>query len=585
MLNLVVKYAREHLDVDPRFAPKWVRWAIVCDPQGQFLGVMELGDPSQRRNRGQRFGKCPDLPSFVVAGGTKGERRCHFLVETAQVVALHGVAADDEKARRKHLYFVDLLREASQAMPELGLLAQTLEDETALASIRAQLEQRKAGGTDRVTLCINDDFPVESEAWHAWWLGFHSRLTSAKRVKGTMRCYVTGQLASPVLRHPKVRGVARRAGGSAMDALVCFDKAAFASYGLEASANAAVSQYAVAAYKAAFERLLEQSSHVLAGAQIVYWFARPLARDDDPLEWLQGAQDQEELWAQKRAAEVLEALESGRRPELLSNYYYALALSGAHRRIMIRDWMEGQFQNLVGNVKAWFDDLQIVRRDGAGMTGPPKFMAVLGALVRELNELPPSLVARIWRVAVNREAIPYAALAMAVARARGDVLADQAPNHARMGLMKAYHLRKKGGSPIMPSLNEDHPHPAYHCGRLMAVYAALQHAAQGDVGAGVVQRYYAAGSATPGLILGRLSRLSTFHLGKLQGDRPKLAGWFENKLAEIWARIEDKPPTTLTLEEQSLFALGYYQQIAADRAKRPETVQEDEDTKEEGNDG
>jgi CRISPR-associated protein Csd1 len=147
-----------------------------------------------------------------------------------------------------------------------------------------------------------------------------------------------------------------------------------------------------------------------------------------------------------------------------------------------------------------------------------------------------------------------------------------------MALLKAYHRRRdKGGSPIMPELNEDHPHPAYHCGRLMAVYAALQHAAQGDVGAGVVQRYYAAASATPGLILGRLSRLSTFHLNKLD---PGLAHWFEGKLADIWARIEDKPPTTLTLEEQSLFALGYYQQMAADRRGRPVTQDQNEKTEE-----
>jgi CRISPR-associated protein Csd1 len=146
-----------------------------------------------------------------------------------------------------------------------------------------------------------------------------------------------------------------------------------------------------------------------------------------------------------------------------------------------------------------------------------------------------------------------------------------------MGLMKAYHLRKKGGSPLMPYLNEEHPDPAYHCGRLMAVYAALQHSAQGDVGAGVVQRYYAAASATPGLILGRLSRLSMFHLNKLDAG---LAHWFESKLAGIWARIADRPPTTLTLEEQSLFALGYYQQMAADRKGKPTTDDQNTETKE-----
>jgi len=111
-------------------------------------------------------------------------------------------------------------------------------------------------------------------------------------------------------------------------------------------------------------------------------------------------------------------------------------------------------------------------------------------------------------------------------------------------------------------LNEEHPNPAYHCGRLMAVYADLQREALGKVGAGVLQRYYAAASATPALIFGRLCRGSQFHLNKLEGG---LAFWYEQRLAAIWARIENNLPATLTLEEQSLFALGYYQQKAAPR--------------------
>ena len=118
---------------------------------------------------------------------------------------------------------------------------------------------------------------------------------------------------------------------------------------------------------------------------------------------------------------------------------------------------------------------------------------------------------------------------------------------------------------LMPYLNEAHLHPAYQCGRLMAVLAALQRSALGDVGAGVVQRYYAAASSTPALVLGRLVRTGQFHLGKLKGG---LAHWYESKLASISSRLKDNVPRTLDLEGQSLFALGYYQQMAADRKKK-----------------
>ena len=128
---------------------------------------------------------------------------------------------------------------------------------------------------------------------------------------------------------------------------------------------------------------------------------------------------------------------------------------------------------------------------------------------------------------------------------------------------------------LKPVLNEDFPSPAYQCGRLMAMLAELQRAALGDVGAGVVQRYYAAASATPALVLGRLTRTSQFHLNKLE---PGLAYWYESKIAGIWSQLKEAPPRTLSLEDQSLFAMGYYQQLASMRVKKSENTKEEKET-------
>jgi CRISPR-associated protein Csd1 len=95
------------------------------------------------------------------------------------------------------------------------------------------------------------------------------------------------------------------------------------------------------------------------------------------------------------------------------------------------------------------------------------------------------------------------------------------------------------------------------------VLAGLQRSALGDVGAGVVQRYYPAASQTPGLMLGRLIANSHNHLSKLEGGLP---WWYQQRIAEIMSRIGDRAPRTLDLEGQGLFALGYYQQLAALRA-------------------
>jgi CRISPR-associated protein Csd1 len=599
MLNLLVKYTYDHnLAPEPGFARKFVRWAVACDSDGRFLEVIKLGDTSQRRNPGLAFPKCPDLPSFVVAAGDKGERRSHFLIESAHVVALYGLEPGDAKAESKHRYFVRLLQEASTTMPEIGAACRLLQDEESLAEIRAAFEAQKAQPTDSTTVNVAGTFPLESDAWHEWWCAFRAGLTAGKQSKDVMRCFATGDLRPPLLRQPKIR---RLGGQPAGDALISFDKAAFRSYGLEASANAAVSEEAAAAYSAALNDLVANRSRSLAGVPLVHWFARDIPREDDPLAWLQPTDEQQELTAQVRAEKLIQSIRTGERADLASNHYYALTLSGMSGRIMVRDWMEGQFEDLVESVSAWFSDLQITSLNGDTPATDPSIERVITALLPEqkqgqaygdwIKQIGAERT-HLWRAALNKNLpIPFSALARVVtlnARFHQTGELEQAAEsgrsgaaisalYARMGLMKAYHLRKKRESYLMPYLNEEHPDPAYHCGRLMAVYAALQRSAQGDVGAGVVQRHYAAASATPGLILGRLSRLSMFHLNKLNTG---IARWYEGKLAVIWARIADRPPTTLTLEEQSLFALGYYQQMAADRKRKPTTDDQNTEAKE-----
>lgn len=310
----------------------------------------------------------------------------------------------------------------------------------------------------------------------------------------------------------------------------------------------------------------------------MYWFKKTIVPKDDPTvllgdgdsswEDLEPNTQEQKVDAHERARKLLEAIEKGERPELANNWYYSMSLSGASGRVMVRDWMEGQFGVLARNVFHWFDDLKIIRRDGQGFAPSPKFMAVLGATVSELKYLSPPFVAKMWRVALTGGDIPEESVVWAVNRFRIDLLDEKTPNHARMGLIRAYHVRKERNSNIggeitmRPELNEDHPNPAYHCGRLMSVLADLQYAAQGDVGAGVIQRYYAAASATPALVFGRLIRLAQFHLAKLE-----YAKWYQDKLMAIWNQIKNEVPETLTLHDQSLFAMGFYQQMAKDRAE------------------
>ena len=575
MLNLLAKYSVDQgLVAKPGYAPKTVKWALQFAGDGRFLGIVELGDTSQAKNPGMEFAKCPDLPPNVVAGG--GEGRSHFLAETAQVVCL--VFKDEaeceektEKVQGKRRFFIRLLREASHDMPLLLPVAESLDDEAVVLQIQAACTTAKVKPTEKVTLHIGGSYPVESDAWHRWWDEFRISLQPERSGADLMRCFMTGEMREALSTQPKIRGLSDVGGIAMGDALICFDKDAFKSYGLEQAANCAVCEESAAAYKSALDHLISKHSRRLAGAKVAHWFSHSMAVEDDPLAWLvDGLSDeQEERGAQGAAKRLLESIRTGVKADLGNYQYYALTLSGAAGRVMVRDWMEGSFEQLAGNISAWFDDLSIVRRDGSGIAPCPKFMAVLGGTVRDLADVPPPIASRMWRTAVTRTPIPRQAMVQALARAKVGIIQDEPANHARMGLIKAFHIRNAGGGESMTAyLNEEHPHPAYQCGRLMAVLADLQRAALGDVGAGIVQRYYSAASSTPALVLGRLTRTSQFHLSKLDAG---LAYWFNGRIADIWARIENSLPATLTLEEQSLFALGYYQQIAANRNKTGNT--------------
>lgn len=553
MLDLVLKQAGES---EPGFTRKTVKWAITCTNDGRFTGVVSLGE-----GKGPTFDSCPNLSQPELVGGD--EPRAHFLAEGLSTVALYLDGKTEDKDREKfaakHAYFVNLLGSAGSEAPYLSAAFTLLTDTDALEAIQAELTRLKAKPTESAAVIVDGINPLERDEWRAWWRRFRLTVCAPKTNLVKMRCLVTGDFMVPAATHPKIKGLAGVGGLGTGDVMVGFDKQAFQSYGLEQSANAAMSEETATAYTETLNRLITEKGAKLGNTLAVYWYTESVALEEDPLAWLREPPEQTAAAAELKAHELLTAIRDGKRSDLANSRYVALLLSGQAGRVMVREVMQGAFETLMANVKRWFSDLAIVARDGKRLALQPKFLAVAGGLVRDLKDLPSPWLQQLWRGAVTGGVIPGATLVQATLRARIECNQRPTPSHARMGLIKAY-LMRQGDTAMQPYLNLEHPHPAYHCGRLLAVLARLQRAALGDVGAGVVQRYYTAASQTPGLILGRLTANAKNHLNKLEGG---LAYWYENQIAEVMSRIRDSVPRTLALEEQSLFALGYYQQLAA----------------------
>lgn len=562
MIHRLVEYAEQHsIHGEQGFTTKRIRWLLNFSSSGKYLGLIEQNEPDAKPGVGREFSKVPHLK---FAGDTPMRQ---FLVDTAQYALLYGDM--NKKAITKHEFFLKMLHDARDAEPFLAKVANALTRDHVLEKIHRDLRQQapKAKPSDNVTFAeVNGSktrIIANAKTWHKWWRAYYPTLFKKRESPTPMRCMISGGICDPAPTHPKIKGLGRDVGGKEETTLVGFNLDAFCSYGLKQSSNAAIKPELTEQYAAALNELIAHHSYRLTGTKIAYWYAGndEVPSELNPLSWLWEQSDDEsvERDAQSKAKSLLDSIRSGGRSYLLNYRYYSMTLSGSSARVVVRDWIEGQFGELVGSIDDWFNGLAITHRDGNRLAPRPKFLAVLGALERELKDVSPPFETKMWHVAVRNEPIPEFAMAKALARTKVDIIQDKPLSHARMGLLKAYHIRK-GDKDMQPYLNEDHPSTAYHCGRLMAVYADLQRAALPSVGAGVVQRYYAAASATPALIFGRLSRGSQFHLNKLEGG---LAHWYEKRLSKIWVKIKDDLPKTLTLEEQSLFALGYYQQMAA----------------------
>lgn len=351
---------------------------------------------------------------------------------------------------------------------------------------------------------------------------------------------------------------------------------------------------------------LLKASRRIAGTRVAYWYRKDVCREDDMLAFLTDlySEEQIETGALATAKDLLKAIDEGNRPGLIDNHYFAMTLSGAAGRAMVRDWMEGDFKNLVTNIKDWFSDLEVVAITGKKPAPQQKLETVVTSLLADKRPsqkyddwVKPIGSARrqLLHAAIQHQQIPRLVIERLAVVLPAFVMSDGVqsallPNrertaddstgrvvsrlYARMGLIRAYFSRLyPGGDNNMTAyLNPEHPVAAYHCGRLLAVLANLQHEALDDVGANVVQRFYTGFSQTPGLLLGRLIGNAQNHLASVRKKNPGLAWWYENLIAEVKGRLGDGAPRMLDPEGQGLFALGYYQQLAQLRAGNKSTV-------------
>lgn len=620
IVNELIAYAARNSLGEVAVGPKAARWGLNCtaanntEPAFDDFSVMELGQTTEKKNRGLEFPVCPETPGMNSGG------KSHLLVETIDVVL--GVSElmkkpeselnDKDKKKlaglpAKHAFFVRSLEQMAEVMPETARFVPFLNDEEFCWKIFDELMAKKAKSSEKITLraisTVTDQsiFLVNDERWRPWWPGFLATLSGSaspenktesvdsetstpqkRKLRGVPKgpeqviSLATGELVTPIPTHPQITELGDVGASSTGASFIGFDKDALQSYGFDKSANAAMSGESAAAYRAAMNTIFREHSRRYGNVKIGCWFDRFVDPAENPIEWLESPEETQDVMEEySAAAALLKAWETGKKKRPMGVRFHMLILSGNAGRVIIRDWSTDELVKMVEAVDCWFRDFEIVRRDGSGTITGHKFYAIVCSLLRdpsgEMKNIS-ALIVSLWKAALNPLLpIPEAAVQMAMRRHRADLLADSenpvAPNHARMGLIRAYLVRNRKDCHMKPFLNEDHPDVAYQCGRLMAILENLQYIALDGVNASVIQRFYNAAATTPNLVFARLMRMGNVYIQKMKSG---LADIYKKRIEDIYTHISQDIPKTFSLEQQARFDMGYFHQSAQNRKEREE---------------
>lgn len=584
MLKALYDYAqRMNLTLPAGYAEKTIKAFLCLTGDGRFAGV--------RMDETNAF-RCPDIGSFA-----NGTDKSNLLVEKYSVIF-------PPEPTPKSRFFREGMKDFGKLEPLADVCWKALEDPQCCAEMASALEQHKVKPSDRVSFLVENTYLVECPTVETWWRDYRRQFQKSVKDGDLSLCLITGEPTVPMATVPPNTGLAVVGGHPRGDALICFDKPAFCSYGLKKSANAPVSEEAFAQVKVALDTLLKDAP-ALAGMKFVHWYDKPLSRpsldlltpvfgnllsEEDDVE----DEDTEALFPEDEASEVLQArrnadrlvesVKSGQAVTDLPDRYFILLLSGAGGRVMVRQFTQGSYEELKTNLDGWYADLELVNPHGSRILKPVKLAARLIRLLKRQNnnkkvfdrlrdELP-ELTTSVFYAIIHGTRLPDSVAVRALQNIRSQMLTEDTdgkglltPDPISCQWLKVWLIRNQKEAFLMPEYNPSHPSPAYQIGAMVAVYAALQQRAYPDVNVTVVQRFFASAQQTPALVLGRLAKMSTHHLAKLETPVAKA---YESRLASISARIGDRIPTVLTLPEQSLFALGYYQMTAAMNQERRE---------------
>lgn len=563
LLETLRTYAVEQLDVSPPgYQKQAIRYIIRLAGDGTFVECVDTSDPALKVRGVEHL-----APHVKRTMGVAPK----LLADTGEYVL--GIPRNDPKKPAKP----DRVAAQHTAFSQLVDACAAATDESSVRAVATFLAGEPPTDTElgptfdpsaTITFRVNDPdvpegiLPISLPSVQAFWAARQAPDATTDATNAAT-CIVCGAEGPVLERHLfKIKGIP---GGQILKDLISANAPAFESYGLSASRIAPTCPICAEAYGNALNALLASKATSLWTKELAYAFWTDRKEDEFGPIVIGLIAEPEAHPGEVRA--LLTAHWSGRREAtaLDATKFYAAAFGASGARVVVKDWIDTTVGEAKARLARYFALQELVQWDGSP-SKPVPVTWLANSTVHRKATAPPIVAQSLVRLALAGEPLPLDLLFFAVRRNR----AEQKVTRERAMLIKMVigSRQKLSLEEIarMTTLNSSNDRPAYVCGRLLATLDRIQRVALGTTNATIVDKFYGTASSAPASVFGTLLHGAQNHLHRMRRDRPGAHHVLEEQLEQILAPMTEFP-TTLTLQDQGLFALGFYHQRAADRAQ------------------
>ena len=595
ILQALTQYYQRKADNGSDIAPqgfeyKQIPFIIVIDKDGNFVQLEDTRGADSKTKKGNSF----LAPLASTRSGKNSADVANLLWDHYGYIFAHPKEDTDTAivmANRQHQAFKQRINEVLTKTNDSGLKAvkEFLTNETNIDLVKNtdtwQQCQKIKGCNLTFRLQGETDLICQSKAIQSY-IANQSNYAEDESNKSSEKgiCLITGNKDTIARLHQPIGGVNAK---PAPFASINLD--AFESYNKSQGYGFPVSEKGMFEYTTALNTLLKSDNRFRIGETVAVCFSEKQSEFEDELALLFGdnvKKDNPDEFV-NTVKNLFSSIHNGAyTKDDGTQKMYVLGLSPNVARIVVRFWYESTVADMAINIAQWFDDIRMVK----GINSPyPEYMPLLRLLCNLVFEgksenLPPNLVADTTKAILNGGILPITLLQMASRRNR----AEQSVTYARASLIKAYLNRKirfncskntTKNKEITVSYDPNRQDIGYVLGALFATLEKVQEdSSESKINATIKDRYYGSASSTPLTVFATLIKLSQHHLSKISKIKPNRAVYFNRELGEIMNRI-DKFPSHLNMEQQGLFAIGYYQKRQDFFVKKEDRQPQDADAK------